>query len=945
MFDVDKLNIYWRIDKTDPKSVLLNRLLRIESDILLHPRNAHQLFLPVVDDIFAQDAYNKIYVDLEGNPKNESPSWFNSMLPQTNVDKSLVFVKGKLGVGIVALDITGHSVFQVDDISMNTQYFDAEEESTKSTKLLFEGFENNYSLSNYFDSDDNIISEVESQLLSTQVDNVKNPVGIKLGINMQTLNIVGYLLRRGVAPNTIIKFIKQPIIQKYLENQRINESFSNKTNGQELNKEKLFEKTLKQFGVGRSELPVVITNDMLESGIVRDANKNPRDKSNSAALLQYFIELQQQAKALSYFSRDQNADTKSLKNRQAYELMLENYASAIESNIIDAEAYNKIRQNGFLSEFTKARELYGDLFKDFYATITSKYSPYLNEFKTVLAKLKKSATDKEKIMNTVENDFILYFIHKYALQGQFNVLFGKNDNQSLASRVKQIKDTNSNLSNNILIKAFFPLLSNRKDEVDGKYLDNIRLFERELANSDVNDMIDAAKEVAEINPKIYSDIVKFLFFQSGFNNSPFNYSKIIPVGKNSDKTTDNSYMYEFATILNDGIKSMKNSDIESEFNQFIEEFVKNNPWVLRKKAFKGYLKEFPSISKYTYRFDKTSKSTKLYNSDTESFTPTLGSTFHKHYGLPFVSVEQPLPKTEPTDKNFPTSEFSIGNNSLTDSLYKDFVKYGTEYVGKDIEEFVGENEYYKYLVNKLIGFNPDVRFEFFNNKRKFTDSIIRENTKLGNRKGMIQVMDMVKNNADIRGVYMSNINKIMYSPFVDNRTLVHELVHATVQKEYNKQSDFYDKINKLYEYADKQFGTESKVPYGFYSPTEFLAEALSNPEFMQILNDIPYQESNVFTKLMDLISNFINSILGTDINPDSVLAEVVKQTEAVININQQEISKLDGRGSSDILEEETVTEPISFDILMPEYDYFSLEEKEIAMKLINKGEVQLTCRF
>ena len=41
----------------------------------------------------------------------------------------------------------------------------------------------NFSLSNYMDSELNMITEVLSQLLTTQVDNVKNPVGIKLGIN------------------------------------------------------------------------------------------------------------------------------------------------------------------------------------------------------------------------------------------------------------------------------------------------------------------------------------------------------------------------------------------------------------------------------------------------------------------------------------------------------------------------------------------------------------------------------------------------------------------------------------------------------------------------------------------------------------------------------------------------------------------------------------------
>jgi len=147
-------------------------LLNYEKELLLHPRNIHHLLMPLTDEIWVQDVYQEL-VDKKVITKPGS-SFFSAMLPITNVKNSTIFVKGKYGVGPVALGITNSATNQADKLSLAEVYKNQSAE-VRSIKLLFEGMGDNYFLDNYTDNDGTVISEILSQLLTTQVDNVKNP--------------------------------------------------------------------------------------------------------------------------------------------------------------------------------------------------------------------------------------------------------------------------------------------------------------------------------------------------------------------------------------------------------------------------------------------------------------------------------------------------------------------------------------------------------------------------------------------------------------------------------------------------------------------------------------------------------------------------------------------------------------------------------------------------
>jgi hypothetical protein len=630
------------------KSVLQARLLNLEQKLLLHPRNAHHLFMPVTDDIIASSkngVYKKVWMDLEGNPEKDSPDLLNSLMPHTQVRNGLIFVKGKFGVGIVALSITGHATSQADSVSINRTYLAGEE--VKDTMLRFEGNENKFGLDNYSDPDGNTITEILSQLLTTQVDNVKNPVGIKLGINNQTLNVVEYLIRRGIDSTTIISFIKQPLIQEYLEEQRVNESVINKTNGTELNKFKLIQSVLNKY-YEEKEIPeekfpeqAFINKTDLNNGI-----KNKVFDTNQIYYLNYFLELIDQSKELSNFSQEQTADTKAIINKTGYESVMNLRTLSKNSEFIPIEKQYEVRTRGVLAGFTRARENYRTKFERMYVTGYPDIVDWFDSMKGMIVSLQKTQARKEKAGITFENDFILFFAMKYVLpqvNGYYNGLFGLEEGtDSLAKRILEAK---SELPDNILLKAFLPLLKSRKDDLTGRYFDNLRLFERELTNLDTNDILDAMKEIAEQDYQLYRDIAVFTIMQSGFNNSPFNYLKIVPVGKDSEKGNVEEYEYIINDIMNDTLNAIENSitrgNIGNDMKQFFDEFQRNNVNFLRARTWNGY------PLNYYIGFDENKK-IKLFKYDPnkrKSKEPAtiLGSTSNKRYGLnETISTERPI---------------------------------------------------------------------------------------------------------------------------------------------------------------------------------------------------------------------------------------------------------------------------------------------------------------
>ena len=112
------------------------------------------------------------------------------------------------------------------------------------------------------------------------------------------------------------------------------------------------------------------------------------------------------------------------------------------------------------------------------------------------------------------------------------------------------------MPSNLVLQAFLPMINTAKDTKTGELISNLRLFEKDLQGLDEQAMSVSLEEIALHDPELYKDLVKFLMFQTGLNLSPFNYSKILPVGLESERYNSHDYMYVYQDMIQSGLVEM-----------------------------------------------------------------------------------------------------------------------------------------------------------------------------------------------------------------------------------------------------------------------------------------------------------------------------------------------------------------------------------------------------
>ena len=129
------------------------------------------------------------------------------------------------------------------------------------------------------------------------------------------------------------------------------------------------------------------------------------------------------------------------------------------------------------------------------------------------------------------------------------------------------------------------------------------------------------------------------------------------------------------------------------------------------------------------------------------------------------------------------------------------------------------------------------------------------------------------------GSYNRILNRVRLIGTLDKATFesvyLHEMMHAATVNEYDRNAEFRSKIDALYNYTKDNLGDRFVSSdgqtlgqqYGMLDPYEFMAEAMSDPFFIQELNKyyVPnkfkekLQEKSIFQEFIDLIVDLIKS--------------------------------------------------------------------------------------
>lgn len=566
-FDIDKESLYFPIldDEMKPKDSdkmtivekLHSELLDLEIKLLLHPKRISRLLMPVTEGYLKTIAKKAQRRNIK--TVNKQPTHLFAL--GSLVEGTLDYVGGKQGVGVVATWITFQKLAErynlvlkpayADDkgdyisTALNGNYLDGKDIFNQKGDIVFSKTVNTNTIDEEQDNGEvkarilkEQIEDVLSNLITSQVDIVKDKWASEVNIKLNTLNLVCYLVMRGASTKSIVDFINTPAIRQYNKIQEVNRAMSIKSPFP--NKKK----KIVEFIAGKG-------NNYISQ------------------ILYEYIKVSDEARQVKDLKDFLSADTKYLKSPEEVWEVDNTLWRKLNSpqSMFDRQQLLDLRDNTLLSGFIQSRSLINTIFDPLYLTRNS-LNRDLIEKQSILTNrgfshIFKDTTKKAaiKIYNEHFINFLIQNQLKSVIESKYeNLMRGKN---SMAKRILAAKD-NPKFENNYLIQQLVSIIDNKLGNSTEQVMDNVKLFLTKTTTTETNNLSNNFEEIESIDKELYEDLVYFNLFQAGISNSPYQLGKIL------------SYKGQKLVLdaLNDS--NIQNLITDNNLAIFYEKFFKNN---------------------------------------------------------------------------------------------------------------------------------------------------------------------------------------------------------------------------------------------------------------------------------------------------------------------------------------------------------------------------------
>jgi hypothetical protein len=587
-FDIDKLNIYMPSLKFENGELvfdnegtkgMFNKKLSMEKRFLTHPDNAYQLLSPVVDKGQLYSNYQRIKELQQFGSKNKKENSYSDIYgPEANIEAFEAFLSGKNGVGITALQITHNVISQLYGIKIKGTIFTNHNRSKDGTKIDFSQIKNVKKKN---------ISELLSEFLSAYVDIAKDPYIFGINGYTEASNVIFFLIRSGADPDWVVSFINQPIIKDYIKAKRSANSVFRKTPKMswEIQKD-LFEKysaydteskkwksyysqaAFKAMGqienydkatnkysnssdfvkwsttrkstlkkeiaettekYKKNEYSLEALNDFIQKGNTPNFKKTNSYYGDQSMLLDQFLMYEKNSKTLSDIVNNSNLDTGGVSNQS---LILSNKLKGVSelSENTSVEGYKESLE-GFYKPYLKIVKDANEFFEQIFLID----SPFVKDALINFARENSIyvENDLSSYLINLQNEFYSYLYKGvqpiknpiFNLSKDFKTMFF--GETSTAKKISEIKrDKTHPLYNNYIIQQMIPVVRNLK--VGRRNQDNIKISNLKRNIYEQNRMVEGFEQIKGEDRKLYNELVKITFYQSGVTSNVSTYTPFIP---------------------------------------------------------------------------------------------------------------------------------------------------------------------------------------------------------------------------------------------------------------------------------------------------------------------------------------------------------------------------------------------------------------------------------
>lgn len=431
------------------------------------------------------------------------------------------FVTGKRWIGIVAVNITGHSLLQKSKVYIDTEKFNKLKAFDRKflgdgkiilphNKVIINGKEYaSYSGVKTHDGSE-YISDRLSGYATSLVDIANDPYILKLILSPKVVDIFFFLERMGCGKNTIY-FLNQPIIREYLK------YLDSAPSGSLYNKANL-EYIRGQFLTGNTKIEdAVIDIKNLNNNIEKYYSKGLTEGENAVQhkVLDEFLKYAKMANYGFKLSQALNYDTTRFRDADSFELKNARTNLAEEKNIFSS--VNEVLDNNFIGlqkeYINSAMEAMGSVLKMESEQIRGIVNDVMQEYydRDFLMQ-----DDFDRIAAKLKASFMDYIIQsKTGLNGRIEEVVN-----SIAGKLEAAKRRHPGMEilNNLKI-----VTSNRQNGAT-----SVKLFSNDRSASSENQYVDMMRELKQVEPELYQSLIDIALLQGNYQSS-ISIKNIIPI--------------------------------------------------------------------------------------------------------------------------------------------------------------------------------------------------------------------------------------------------------------------------------------------------------------------------------------------------------------------------------------------------------------------------------
>jgi len=503
------------------------------------------------------------------------------------------YITGKKLVGIIALQITSHSLSQYGNIQLTGTYINNKNEK-KSIVINLDHTtqEGKFILNLAVDKNYQLISELLSESMNGAVDAAKDPFIFDLNLTLDTASTWFYLQKLGTPIKDLAYLHNQPAIVNYIKAINKNKSIVNNVNNTKITKAniKLIALTPYIFKVFPENLKLYDQEEMLELLTLNETELYERKKriylrkykkilntiinnigskkftqedlknminpvnglsveqsKDQIALLRDYLEYQKQGQHLSDYIRGVSYDTVRNKNLSENKLQENRYRKIVNDGFIEISSLEGMMNKTFLSKIKSIKDAVPDMFKDYFVSLHPKARPFMQKVFDIIDNTDEFMTDDDKILllNRFENFFLTYLTHVVKLKeggkesslnsNYLKMFMGAN---SIATTLKKYQKIHPD---NKALQTLFGIINS-----DVNSTNNVKIFNTKMSTYEINTFGESLVELYDYADRMNDEDLKkfvqelsvFSILQSGVQQSPISFTKILPLDYYSSKVGD-----------------------------------------------------------------------------------------------------------------------------------------------------------------------------------------------------------------------------------------------------------------------------------------------------------------------------------------------------------------------------------------------------------------------